>query len=80
MRTPGNEIAQVAGFCLTEGIVDAPDQFTTLAFCDGSETNVVTVTLAPSRKQVIHDLLNRKGFASQTSCGICGKTIIDDLL
>jgi hypothetical protein len=26
------------------------------------------------------EALDRKGFASQTSCGICGKTIIEDLL
>jgi formate dehydrogenase assembly factor FdhD len=28
MRTPGDEIAHVAGFCLTEGIIDSPDDLT----------------------------------------------------
>ena len=27
MRTPGDEIAHVAGFCLSEGIVDSPEDF-----------------------------------------------------
>ena len=27
MRTPGNEIELVAGFCLTEGIIDTPDDY-----------------------------------------------------
>ncbi|MDH3877188.1 MAG: formate dehydrogenase accessory sulfurtransferase FdhD, partial [Desulfobacterales bacterium] len=28
MRTPGDEFAHVAGFCLTEGIIDTPDDLT----------------------------------------------------
>ncbi|CAB5166503.1 Sulfur carrier protein FdhD [Olavius algarvensis associated proteobacterium Delta 3] len=79
MRTPGDELALVAGFCLTEGIVDAPDEFTNIAYCDGSDTNVVTVTLTPSRRDAVRRLLDRQGFVSQSSCGICGKTIIEDL-
>jgi FdhD protein len=30
MRTPGEEMAHVAGFCLGEGIVDTPDDFTSI--------------------------------------------------
>ena len=79
MRTPGDEIAQVAGFCLGEGIVDAPEDINTIAFCDGSDSNVVTVTLTPSRKEKISDILDRRGYISQTSCGLCGKEIVQDL-
>ena len=79
MRTPGDEIPHVAGFCLAEGIVDAPDDFASLAFCDGEDTNVVTVTLSESRRDQIPDLLERRGFISQTSCGICGKELVKDL-
>lgn len=79
MRTPGDEIAHAAGFCLSEGIVEAPDDFSSLGFCDEIEGNVVTVTLtAPCREKVL-PILDRKGFVSQTSCGICGKEIIEDL-
>jgi FdhD protein len=79
MRTPGDEIPHVAGFCLAEGIVDTPDDITSLAFCDGSDTNVVTVTLKPSRRDGISEILDRRGYISQTSCGLCGKEIVDDL-
>jgi len=79
MRTPGDELPHVAGFCLAEGIVDSVDDFKTLAFCDGTDTNVVTVTLAPSRIKAVSDLLERKGFISQTSCGLCGKELIEDI-
>lgn len=79
MRTPGDEKSHVAGFCLAEGIVDTPDDITSLAFCDGSDSNVVTVTLKPDRRQRISDILDRRGYISQTSCGLCGKEIVDDL-
>ena len=79
LRTPGDEIPHVAGFCLGEGIVDSPEDLTTIAFCDGAETNVVTVTLKDSRRTRISDLLERRGYISQTSCGICGKELVEDL-
>jgi len=79
MRTPGDEIAHAAGFCLSEGIVETPDDFSSLGFCDEIEGNVVTVTLTPSSREKILPILDRKGFVSQTSCGICGKEIIEDL-
>ena len=79
MRTPGDEIAHVAGFCLGEGIVDTPDDFTSIGFCEDDDTNVVTVTLRSSRRKKIPQILDRRGFISQTSCGLCGKEIVKDL-
>jgi len=79
MRTPGNEIAHVAGFCLAEGIVESPEDLAGLAFCDGEDTNVVTVTLKETRRSQIHQILDRRGYISQTSCGLCGKEIVEDL-
>jgi FdhD protein len=78
MRTPGDEVAHAAGFCLGEGLVDSIDDFSTLGYCE-QDINVVTVTLKPERVHRIPDILQRKGFISQTSCGICGKELIDDL-
>jgi FdhD protein len=79
MRTPGNELAHAAGFCLAEGIVDTIDDIGTIACCDDINPNVVTITLKQSRKETIAELLDRRSFVSQTSCGICGKEIIDEL-
>jgi len=79
MRTPGDEISHAAGFCLGEGIVDTPDDFASIGFCDNQDTNVVTVTLNSSRRSLIADLLNRRGFISQTSCGICGRELVGEL-
>jgi FdhD protein len=79
MRTPGDEIAHVAGFCLAEGLVDREKDIVTIGFCTEEGTNVATVTLTPERKKKVGALLSRKGFVSQTSCGICGKEVVRDL-
>ena len=79
MRTPGDEVAHAAGFCLAEGIVDTLDDIKSLACCDSIDSNVVTVILDEPRKGKIADILERRGFISQTSCGICGKEIVKDL-
>lgn len=79
LRTPGDEIPHVAGFCLAEGIVDDPDDFATIGFCEDDDTNVVTIMLTASRRDNISDILERRGFISQTSCGICGKEVVEDL-
>ncbi len=79
LRTPGDELAHVAGFSLGEGIVDSPDDYTAIAFCDGDDTNVVTVTLTPERLKKIPGYLDRRGFVSQTSCGLCGKELVREL-
>ena len=79
MRTPGDELAHAAGFCLAEGIVESPEDFVTLGFCTEDGVNVVTATLAPERRRQVSDILNRQGFISQTSCGICGKELLSDL-
>jgi len=79
MRTPGEELAHAAGFCLAEGIVDIPDDINTISCCDNGDFNVVTVTLNRPRRDEIVNILERRGFISQTSCGICGKEIVDDL-
>jgi len=79
MRTPGEELFHAAGFCLGEGIADSPDDFMTIGYCQDLDPNVIDIRLKPQRRERIHDLLERRGFVSQTSCGICGKEMLKDL-
>jgi FdhD protein len=79
MRTPGDEIPHVAGFCLGEGIADRPADIGSVAFCDGSDTNVVTVTLTTERRESVSDHLERRNYISQSSCGLCGKEMVEEL-
>ena len=79
MRTPGNDFELAVGFCLTEGIVDRADELAEVRYCLGpnaeQEYNVVTVA---TRRPV--DIAERaRDFVSSASCGICGKTSLDQL-
>lgn len=80
MRTPGEEIAHAAGFCLAEGIVEAAEDFAGIGFCVDLDPNVVEVRLRPERAARVAAILERRGFLSQTSCGICGKQMLAELL
>ncbi len=79
MRTPGEELAHAAGFCLAEGLLDSSEDLLDLDYCRHLDPNVVDVRLKPERLEKVRDLLERRGFVSQTSCGICGKELLDDL-
>lgn len=79
MRTPGEETFHVAGFCLAEGIIDSIDDFATIGFCEDMDPNVVDAMLKPDRRERVSGLLQRQGFISRTSCGICGKTMIEEM-
>ena len=79
MRTPGEEVSHVAGFCLSEGIVDEPEDFAMIGYCDQMDSNIASVKLQSARRKKVAALLKRRGFISQTSCGICGKEMIKDL-
>ena len=79
MRTPGHDFELAVGFCVTEGIVDGADELAEVRYCLGpnaeQEYNVVTVA---TRRPV--DVSERqRDFVSSASCGICGKTSLDQL-
>ncbi len=79
MRTPGEERAHAAGFCLAEGILQGLDDVERFGFDAAADPNVVDVWLRPERRDKILDRLERRFFVSQTSCGICGKEVVQDL-
>ena len=79
MRTPGEELFQAAGFCLGEGIVDSPDDFKSIEYDEDLDPNVIDLQLKPERRKKVQNLLERRTFISQTSCGICGKKMVEDL-
>jgi len=78
LRTPGDEIAHAAGFCFSEGIIDSVDDYTSIACCDADDPKMVSVALTDSRRKKIPHILERSGFISQTSCGLCGKEMVDE--
>lgn len=78
MRTPGHDFELAVGFCATEGVLTGLDALDEVAYCVGDEGeqhyNVVTLRL---RRRV--DLGPARRFVASASCGICGKTALDDV-
>jgi FdhD protein len=79
MRTPGDEIAHAAGFCLSEGLVESPKDIASIGFCSDLDENSVMVKLNDERKKLVSEQIERRGFLSQTSCGVCGREMIEAL-
>jgi FdhD protein len=79
MRTPGDEIPHVAGFCLSEGIVDCSDDFSSIDFSEKPDHNVVTVSLKEPRQHKTLLSLERQGPSSRGGSAICGKEMVKDL-
>jgi FdhD protein len=84
MRTPGDDRALVAGFLLTEGVVAGRDDITAMGPCRdpnrADAANVYLVELAAGSGLADARLAGARRTASATtSCGLCGKTAIDDI-
>src|SRR5215218_2958771 len=83
MRTPGDDFDLAIGHLLTEGLLHAADQVSTLMHCtdvgeDGLPTyNVVEVTLAPGA--VLHRAPRERTESMTSACGVCGSASIDDV-
>jgi len=79
MRTPGHDFELVAGFLLSEGVIDSKAQIRDIAYCLSEDPdaiqrfNVVTVRLLglPGRASIERLVM------TSSSCGICGSASID---
>jgi FdhD protein len=78
MRTPGNDFELAAGFLVTEGVVDRPEQIRTLRYCVGEdesqEFNVLNADLSPDAPG---RAVGERNFLTTSACGLCGKASID---
>jgi FdhD protein len=80
MRTPGHDAELAAGFCLTEGVVDEPDELERAEPCTEADYgNVVNVTLAGAARVgwVEQRTKARRDLYLSSSCGLCGTRTID---
>lgn len=80
MRTPGHDFELAAGFLFSEGIIAGHGELATIEYCQrGDELeqkyNVVTAHI---RKSI--DLTDfKRNFVTNSSCGVCGTTSIEQL-
>ena len=85
MRTPGHDRELAAGFLLSEQLIRGPGDIGTIRHCtDGDEAaqaNVLNVWLAgAAADQVSSRLAERRLVTANSSCGVCGRRSIDDLM
>jgi FdhD protein len=85
MRTPGADRELTAGFLLAERLVGSADDIGVIRHCTGAEgtdvPNVIDVTLVPAiAERVRHALRERRMVMTNSSCGVCGRKTIDDLM
>ena len=84
MRTPGADRALTAGFLLTEGVIEFPDDLTSLEACGDpnrpNAQNIFLAQLAPGCPEKAERLAQaqRQLYAS-SSCGLCGKATIESI-
>lgn len=80
MRLPGEELPLAAGLCHSEGIIDSIDDTLGVNYCQDISTNRINVYLTPARREVAAAKLKQKRGTAYSSCGICGKEIVEDIL
>lgn len=83
MRTPGCDEELALGFVVTERIVASPDDVVSIRHCSAAvsaeaEDNVIRVVLAPHVEVDVAAL--RRNLYASSSCGICGKATIENVL
>jgi len=83
MRTPGHDRELVLGFMVTERVISRPEQVESVRHATqvrdpASLDNVVRVVLAPGVGVDLESL--RRNFYSSSSCGVCGKASIENVL
>lgn len=83
MRTPGSDSALVAGFLLAEGLIQSAADLGTLSHCGDAEAQAAQHTMNARPGPGFHFRLGdgvRRGTLSTSSCGVCGREQIQDLL
>lgn len=85
MRTPGHDHELAAGFLFAEGLVDSRDALGSLRHCGHPDSegygNVIDVLPAPGTALDTEALsAMRRGTLTTASCGVCGRTTIEDLM
>ncbi|MFT7625764.1 MAG: FdhD protein [Myxococcota bacterium] len=85
MRTPGADLALTAGFLHTEGVIEDAQDITAMAPCADPNKphadNTILVALAAGCRMDQSRLERaRRAFFASSSCGLCGKATIDNVL
>lgn len=79
MRTPGHDFELVAGFLLSEGLLEEPSQVARISYCKDPDQeqafNIVNVYLRPGL--AVDPSRYTRNVYTTSSCGVCGKTSLE---
>jgi FdhD protein len=82
MRTPGHDAELAAGFLFTEGIIAGKHHIESIAPCPSPDgplsQNIINVL--PTDRALLEPGRWGRNFISSSSCGLCGKTSIENIL
>ena len=80
MRTPGNDFALAVGFLSSEGLLASSGGLESVAYCtEGSEEQQYNIDTVRTRLDFVPPQRERV-FLSSSSCGICGKAALEDVV
>lgn len=78
MRTPGNDNVLIIGFLFNEQVINKEKDIISIIINDESQNNNHVIVKLAKPVQPDWEKITRS-FASQSSCGICGKTSLNGL-
>ncbi|MCC6370322.1 MAG: formate dehydrogenase accessory sulfurtransferase FdhD [Bacteroidia bacterium] len=79
MQTPGNEKDLARGLLFTEGIITSQNIQPEIQITGkNSEGHVTSLNVLVPKDLVIKDFANTRNVISASSCGVCGKTSLDE--
>ncbi len=80
MRMPGDDLNLVRGFLFTEGVTGDGLEAVSIAHCNGAQGhNRVLVSLRSNGRARGGFFRQRNEFLSKSSCGVCGKSAIEEI-
>lgn len=79
MRTPGEDVALARGLLHTEGIVEDPAAPITMEEDPGEAGRAGRVRVTVRKRWLVRDFARRRSLLSTSSCGLCGKSELEDV-
>jgi len=86
MRTPGHDEELAAGFLFAESLIERGDDIESIERCDPTrcpgvdrETAKNVLIVSVSNSESVDRSRSRRNFTAVSSCGVCGKTSIEQL-
>ena len=80
MRTPGDDISLVRGLLHAEGVINDTSFSPEIVIKKENETGVVSiVNVSIPKEKLGYGYSNSRSLLSVSSCGVCGKTELEDL-